>query len=64
MGIKKTKLNYRPIAMCESDKIAYEVAGSHVDAVNKGIARKTERTRMEMDICTEDAKAYVVKGET
>lgn len=63
MGIKKVKLNYRPIAERQSNKKAYEVSSDHVNAVNKSISRKVQRNEAEKNASRDVAARYVVRGK-
>jgi len=47
MGIKKVKLDYRSVAVRQSNEIAYEVSSDHVNAVNGSISRKVQRNEAE-----------------
>ena len=61
MGIKKVKLNYRPVAVRRSNEIAYEVSNDHVNAVNRSIARKVQRNETEKNASRDVAARYVVR---
>lgn len=44
MGIKKVKLDYKPVAKRERNEIAYVVSSEHVEAVNRSIKQKLKET--------------------
>lgn len=49
MGIKRVKLNYKPIIKRRSNEVAYVVSTSHVNAVNRSIENKIKRNQAELD---------------
>ncbi len=61
MGIKKVKLNYRPVATRRSDKIAYEVSNDHVNTINRSINRKIQRNEAEKNASRDVAAKYLVR---
>lgn len=61
MGIKKVKLNYRPVAVRRTNEAAYEVPSDCVNAVNTGIARKVQRNEAEQNASRDVAASYVVR---
>lgn len=61
MGIKKVKLNYRPVAIRKSSEIAYEVSSDHVNAVNQSIYRKVQRNETEKNASRDVAARYIVR---
>lgn len=62
MGIKKIKLNYKPIAERTCDEVAYVVSSDRVDSVNRSIANKVERNAYELRESYLDAMSYTVKA--
>lgn len=60
MGIKKVKLDYKPVAKRETNEIAYEVDHSHVEAVNRSIEKKVARNLYEQQDHS-DAKHFICK---
>ena len=61
MGIKKVKLNYSPVAVRQSNEVAYEVSRDHVNAVNKSIDRKVQRNEAEKNASRDVAARYIVR---
>lgn len=61
MGIKKVKLNYRPVAIRQTDAIAYEVSSDHINAINGSIGRKVQRNEAEKNASRDAAARYVVR---
>lgn len=61
MGIKKVKLDYRPVVVRQSNEIAYEVSSDHVNAVNGSISRKVQRNEAEKNASRDVAARYVVR---
>lgn len=61
MGIKKVKLNYRPVAVRQANVVAYKVSSDHVNAVNRSISRKVQRNEAEKNASREVAAGYVVR---
>ena len=61
MGIKKVKLNYSPVAVRQSNEVAYEVSSDHVNAVNKSIDRKVQRNEAEKNASRDVAARYIVR---
>ena len=61
MGIKRVKLNYKPIIKRRSNEVAYVVSTSHVNAVNRSIENKITRNQAELDSSYLEASNYVVK---
>ena len=55
MGIKKVKLDYRPVAKRKGNEIALIVSKEHINAVNRSIHNKLKRTQS-----TKSAKDYRV----
>ena len=60
MGIKKVKLNYKPIAPIKNDEIAYEVSRDHVEEVTKNIKQKLQRNAIERHLSTIEAANFHV----
>ena len=61
MGIKKVKLNYSPVAVRQSNEVAYEVSSDHVNAVKKSIDRKVKRNEAEKNASRDVAARYIVR---
>ena len=61
MGIKRVKLNYRPVAVRKTNEIAYEVSRDHINAVNKSIGRKIHRNEAEKNASRGIAAGYIVR---
>ena len=61
MGIKRVKLNYRPVAVRQTNEIAYEVSRDHINAVNKSIGRKILRNEAEKSASRGVAAGYIVR---
>ena len=61
MGIKRVKLNYKPIIKRRCNEVAYVVSTSHVNAVNRSIENKIKRNQAELDSSYLEASNYVVK---
>lgn len=61
MGIKRVKLNYKPIIKRRSNEVAYVVSTSHVNAVNRSIENKIKRNQAELDSFYLEASNYVVE---
>ena len=61
MGIKKVKLIYSPVAVRQSNEVAYEVSSDHVNAVNKSIDRKVQRNEAEKNASRDVAARYIVR---
>ena len=61
MGIKKVKLNYSPVAVRQSNEVAYEVSSDHVNAVNKSTDRKVQRNEAEKNASRDVAARYIVR---
>ena len=60
MGIKKVKLDYKPVAKRERNEIAYVVSSKHVEAVNRSIKQKIERNILEQQNHS-SAKEFICK---
>ena len=60
MGIKRVKLNYRPVATRKSNEIAFIVSKSHLNAVNNSIRSKIDRNKEERIQSSKKAKDYHV----
>lgn len=61
MGIRRVKLNYRPVAVRQTNEIAYEVSREHLNAVNKSIGRKIQRNETEKNASRGVAAGYIVR---
>lgn len=61
MGIKKVKLDYRSVAVRESDEIAYGVSSAHANAINRSIGKKIQRNEAERNASRDAAARYVVR---
>lgn len=61
MSIKKVKLNYCPVAIRQTDTMAYEVSNDHINAVNGSIDRKVRRNEAEKNASRDAAARYVVR---
>lgn len=64
MGIKRVKLNYKPIMKRRSDEIAFKVSHAHVNAVNKSIDQKIKRNAIERQESYLKANDYIVGEDT
>ncbi len=61
MSIKKVELNYCPVAVRQSNEIAYEVSNGHVNAVNRSIGKKIQRNEAEKNASRDVAARYIVR---
>ncbi len=64
MGIKRVKLNYRPIAKRKSDEIAYIVSKKHINALNKSIQNKINRNQIERIESSISAKDFHITSNS
>ncbi len=61
MGIKRVKLNYRPVVKEQKTDTVYPVSWSHVNAVNQAIQRKVD-VRGREQVTSIEAKKFIVKS--
>lgn len=59
--MKKVRLNYKPVASRKPTKISFTVSSTHVNAVDRNIARKIARNELEKKASREVASKYVIR---
>lgn len=59
--MKRVKLNYKPVASRKSNEIAFAVSSSHVNAVDRNIARKVARNESEKKASREISSKRIVE---
>ena len=63
MGIKRVKLNYKPIAKRKCNEIAFVVSKEHMQGLNNSIYNKVKRNQYEKRQSTISAKEFHVGSD-